>query len=302
MLRRAFFTGAATLGFVTIATRLTEAAAPQATEREIMTDASFQSGYADIRGLRMYYAIQGTGAPLLLLHGGLGSSDMFGDVVHILAEDRQVITCDLQAHGRTADIDRPMRYETLADDVAALAGFLGLDHIDLMGYSVGGGVALRTAIQHPDLVRRAVIVSAPFRRDGWYSEMRDGMSAIGRHSVPFMKNTPIYADYIDVAPRPDDFPLLLERVGDMLRQPYDWSAEVSGLKQPVMVALGDADGMPASHAAQFYELLGGSKRDGGWDGSGMVPSRLAILPGLTHYTIFMAPELATTAIPFLDAV
>ena len=122
--------------------------------------------YALVNGLNLYYEIHGTGQPLVLLHGGLGSTGMFGELVSLLAQTRQVIAVDLQAHGRTADIDRPMRYELMGDDIAALITHLGVAKADVMGYSLGGGVALRTAIQHPALVNKLVIVSTPFSHSG----------------------------------------------------------------------------------------------------------------------------------------
>ena len=137
-----------------------------------------QSGYADVNGLAMYYEVHGAGQPLILLHGGLGLTSMFGDVLPLLAEDRQVIAVDLQAHGRTADIDRPMRYELMGDDIAALIEHLGLAKTDLMGYSLGGGVALRCAIQHPELVRKLVVVSTPFSQNGWYPEVVASMAQV----------------------------------------------------------------------------------------------------------------------------
>jgi len=133
--------------------------------------AALKSGYAPVDGLKMYYEIHGTGKPLILLHGGLGSSDMFSQIMPQLSKERQVIAVDLRAHGRTADIDRPLSYETMADDVAALIHYLQIEKADVMGYSVGGEVALRTAIQHPEVVRKLVIVSATFSRDGWYPEI-----------------------------------------------------------------------------------------------------------------------------------
>jgi pimeloyl-ACP methyl ester carboxylesterase len=265
-----------------------------------MTTASAQTGYAPINGLAMYYEMHGSGEPLFLLHGGLGSTGMFGEVLTLVAETRQVIAVDLQAHGRTADIERPMRLELLGDDVGALIKHLGFDKVDVMGYSMGGGVALRTAIQHPELVRKLIVISAPFKRDGWYPEMRAGMSQMSAAAVPFMQQTPIYHGYMSVAPKPENFPTLLDKMGEMTSQPYDWSHEIAALKIPVLIAAGDADGFSPLHAAQFFELLGGGKKDGSWDRSGMLNARLAILPNTTHYTIFSSPTLAPIVTSFLD--
>jgi len=257
--------------------------------------------YAEVNGLHLHYEIHGAGQPLILLHGGLGSTSMFGDVLPLLADDRQVIAVDLQAHGRTADIDRPLRYELMGDDIAALIVHLGLAKTDLMGYSLGGGVALRAAIQHPELVRKLVIVSTPFSQDGWYPEIVASMAQMNGAAAEFMKDSPMVQEYARVAPRPEDFPVLLDKIGDMLRHDYDWSDDVAALKMPTLLVFGDADSIPPAYCARFFELLGGGKTDGGWDGSGMSSARLAILPGATHYNIFFSPLLVSTVRPFLDA-
>jgi pimeloyl-ACP methyl ester carboxylesterase len=265
------------------------------------TNTSAQSGYAPVNGLSMYYEIHGAGEPLVLVHGGLGSTGMFGDLLPALAADRQVIAVDLQAHGRTADIDRPLRYEVMGDDIAALIRHLGLAGTDLMGYSLGGGVALRAAIQHPELVRKLVLVSTPFSQDGWYPEVVAGMAQMNGAAAEFMKESSMYQEYARIAPRPGDFPVLLDKIGDLLRRSYDWSADVTALKMPTMLVFGDADSIPPAYIARFFELLGGGKTDAGWDGSGMSSARLAILPGVTHYNIFSSPLLVSIVRPFLGA-
>jgi len=260
-----------------------------------------EGNYAEINGLKMYYEIHGTGEPLILLHGGFGLTGMFGDLLPRLAEGRQVITVDLQAHGRTVDIDRPLSLKTMGDDVAALIEHLGFTQADLMGYSMGGGAALRAAIQHPELVRKLVVVSFPFRRDGWYPEISASMDRMSAISAEFMKDTPMYEAYVRVAPDPDHFPVLCDKMSAMLGRDYDWSTEVASLAVPTMLVYGDADSVPPAHAAEFFRLLGGGKRDAGWDGSGMPNAQLAILPGTTHYNSFASPALAPAVIPFLDA-
>lgn len=260
-----------------------------------------KSGYAPVNGLKLYYEVHGSGEPLILLHGGLGAGDMFAPMMPALSQHRQVITVDLQAHGRTADIDRPITFEAMADDIAGLAKYLGITKADVMGYSLGGGVALRTAAQHPDLVKKLVLVSVAFRRDGWYPEIVTGMLQVGAASAEPMKQTPMYQMYSHLAPRPVDWPVLLAKIGDLLRKDYDWSSDVAGLKMPTLLIYGDADAVRTEYAVQLFELLGGGKKDGGWDGSGISSARLAILPGLTHYTVFSSPLLPATVTPFLDA-
>ena len=264
-------------------------------------DGKTSGDYAAVNGIRLYYGVHGAGEPMVLLHGGLGAIEMFGEVLPLLARGRQVVAVDLQAHGRTADVDRPLSYETMADDMGALIEHLGFERADVMGYSLGGGVALQTAIRHPEAVRKLVVVSTPFRRDGWYPEVLAGMGQMGSDAAEPMKATPMYALYSSVAPRPDDWPVLLNKLGALLRQDYDWSGDAAAMRAPTLIVVGDADSVRTSHAVEFFELLGGGKQDAGWDGSGMPDSRLAILPATTHHDIFSSPTLASTVAPFLDA-
>jgi pimeloyl-ACP methyl ester carboxylesterase len=256
--------------------------------------------YANVNGIDLYYETRGAGHPLILLHGGLGSGDMFGPNLAALAEGHQVITVDLQAHGRTADIDRPISTEAMAGDIAALIKHLELDHPDLMGYSLGGGVAAFVAIRNPELVGKLVMVSTPLRRDAFYREILAQQEQVGPEAAEMMKQTPMYQLYASIAPRPGDWPRLLSKMGEAMKKDFDLSKEVSRIKAPTMIVAADADIFPPAHAVEVFGLLGGGKRDGGWDGSGRPASRLAILPGLTHYTIFNSPALAAAVIPFLD--
>ncbi len=255
---------------------------------------------ARVNGIELAYQVFGQGAPLLLLHGGFGSVEMFGPNVERLAARRQVIGVDLQSHGRSPAAHREMRFETMADDIAALVRGLGLDRVAIMGFSLGGGVALRTGIQHPGVVDRLVLVSTPFKRSGWYGEMTAGMDSMGPHTAEPMMQTPLYEAYVKIAPRKEDWPILVTELTTLLKRDYDWSREVATLTMPVMIVAGDADGLGPSHAVEFFELLGGGKRDAGWDRSGMTRHRLAVLPGATHYDIFANPALADAVIPFLD--
>jgi pimeloyl-ACP methyl ester carboxylesterase len=258
-------------------------------------------GYADVNGLCLYYSEHGAGEPLVLLHGGFGSGEMFGPVLPALARERRVIAVDLQAHGRTADVGRPLRFETMADDIAALIGHLGLVRSDVMGVSMGGGVALRTAIQHPEAVDRLVLVSVPFRRDGWFPEIGAAMRRFTPEHGEAMRQSPVYASYARIAPRPEDWPVLHAKMGDLLSEDYDWSAEVAGIAAPVMLVFADADSVQPTHMVEFFALLGGGLRDADWDGSGRPTGRLAVLPGTTHYDIFASPALAAPVLEFLAA-
>lgn len=293
-------------GFLALsAAALAAATTPARAEAQPVTQGpspmtAIRSGYAPINGMQMYFEVHGSGKPLILLHGGLGLGAMFGPVLGLLAAGRQVILPDLQAHGRTADIDRPMTYPALGDDVAQLIRHLDLGKVDVMGYSMGGGAALQAAFQAPELIDRLVVVSAPFTHAGWYPEILAGQRSVNAAAAPYMTGTPMEQSYMAVAPKPEEFPRLLDRTGGMMQIDYDWSSEVRALEMPLLLAFGDSDAVPPGHAARFYELLGGGLKDADWDGKNMVQSRLAILPGLTHYTVFMAPALAEVAIAFLD--
>jgi pimeloyl-ACP methyl ester carboxylesterase len=265
------------------------------------TNEGANGSYASVNGLQLYYEIHGAGEPLILLHGGLGAIQMFGEVLPSLAQNRRVVAVDLQAHGRTADIDRPLSFELMAGDIVALIKHLGIEEADVMGYSLGGGVALRTAIGHPEVVRKLVLVSTPFKRDGWYPEILAGMGQMGSQIAEPMKQTPMYQQYASIAPKPEDWPVLLTKLGELLRQDYDWSKEVVAIKASTLIVVGDADSVRTSHAVAFFELFGGGKVDAGWDGSGMSTARLAILPAMTHYNIYSSPQLAAVVAAFLDA-
>jgi pimeloyl-ACP methyl ester carboxylesterase len=259
--------------------------------------------YAEVNGINLYLERHGTGRPLVLLHGGLGSGEMFGPVLPALAERYEVVTVDLQGHGRTADIDRPIDMRLMADDIAALIDHLGLDHPDVVGYSLGGGVALHTAFGYADRIGRLVAVSAHIRSDAVYPEMAQQQAQVNAAAAEFMKDTPMYQLYQRVAPRPEDFATLLDKLGASMASPFDFTEEVRALRVPTMIVAADADLAPPSHFVEVFKLLDGGLRDGGWMGEGRPAGghALAILPGLTHYTIFSSPLLAEVTLAFLDA-
>jgi pimeloyl-ACP methyl ester carboxylesterase len=257
--------------------------------------------YAEVDGLRLWYEVRGAGRPLVLLHGGYGAVETFAPVLPALAARRRVIGVDLQGHGRTPDVDRPLRYESMADDVAALVRHLDLGEADVLGYSLGGGVALRLTIQHPELVRRLVVVSAPCRSRGWHPEVLAAMAAQDERVGERMRGTPPHELYARIAPDPAAWPRLWAKSGELLRRDYDWSAEVAALATPTLLVFADADSVPIGHVAEFFGLLGGGHRDAGWDGAGRPASRLAVLPGLTHYDIVRSTALPAAVLPFLTA-
>jgi pimeloyl-ACP methyl ester carboxylesterase len=255
--------------------------------------------YADVNGVSLWFEEHGSGEPLVLLHGGFWTVELFGGFLDALARRRRVIAVELQGHGHTADVDRPLRYDTMGDDIGALIGHLGLGRADVVGYSLGAGTALRTAIQHPDAVRRLVVVSTPVRRTGWFPEVLAGMAQIGPQAAEGMRASPLYAAYERVAPRVQDWPVLATKLGELLRRDYDWSAEAAGIKSRTMLVYADADSIPPAHIAEFYALLGGGLRDANWDGSQRGPNRLAILPGRTHYDVIESPSLPELIEDFL---
>ena len=261
-----------------------------------MTD----SGYIEANGVDYYYEVHGEGEPLLLLHGGLGSIDMFGPVLTKLAAERRVIAVELHGHGRTSLGDRPISLPDMGDDMAVIVRRLAYAQVDAMGYSLGGGVALQFAARHPELVRRLVIMSAGFKTEGFHPEMLPQQAQVSGAAAEMMKGTPMYETYMRIAPHPEDFPKLLDRIGESMRQPFDFTDDVKKLTMPTMLVFGDSDMFTTSHMAEFYNLLGGNLRDAGWQRENMSENRLAILPDRTHYDMFLAPELVATVLPFLN--
>jgi pimeloyl-ACP methyl ester carboxylesterase len=234
----------------------------------------------------MYHEIHGRGAPLVLIHGAFGNVAMLGDILPALAKHHRVIAVDLQGHGRTADVDRPIHPETMADDVAELLGDLGIARADIMGYSLGGAVAMQTAIRHPAVVRKLIVVSEPCKRSGFYPTTVATMDSMGPATTEMLKQSPLYQVYAKIAPRPDNWPVLVSKIAAWLKTDFDWCADVAGISAPTLLVFGDADVIRPDHIAEFHALLG---------------AQLAILPGLTHMSVITSPALAATVIPFLDS-
>ncbi|WP_221321471.1 alpha/beta fold hydrolase [Actinoplanes sp. L3-i22] len=264
---------------------------------------SFGSGqYAEVNGINLYYETHGEGSPLVLLHGGLGSGEMFGPILPALAAKHRVILVDLQGHGRTADIDRPLDLGLMADDVAALIDHLGLDQPAVAGFSLGGGVAYHVAFRHPAKVGRLVAASAHISRAATYPEILQQQGQVTAAAADFMKETPMYELYQRVAPRPEDFPKLLDKAGEWMAKDFDFTDEVRNLRVPTLVVAADADMAPPSHFVEVFKLLDGGLRDGGWMNEGRPAGghALAILPGLTHYNIVDSPLFAAVTLAFLE--
>jgi pimeloyl-ACP methyl ester carboxylesterase len=290
MLRRDFLK-TATAAAALAATRPIQAPS-QSKENPVMSNANF----ADVNGQHIFYSVQGAGKPLILLHGGI-NPDCFGSNPAELAKGRQVIAVHLQAHGRTPDTDRPLRCETLGDDVAALIGHLKLSKADVMGYSLGSFVALQTAIRHPGVVDRLVLVSARMRQDGAYPEVVAAFNQLQANAAtigPGVKASPLGQAYPDV-----DWTNLFSKVGDLTKQPFDWSADVAKLHTRTLLVFADADYCRPEHMVEFWKALGGGQRDAGLDGSLRPANQFAILPNTTHYTIPVDPLLPQIVQRFL---
>jgi len=264
--------------------------------------AAKKTGYVKANGLEYYYEIRGAGEPLLLLHGGLGSTDMFAPILPALTDHRTVIAVDLHGHGRTALGTRKIDLVAIGRDLGVVLEKTGFRQVDVLGYSFGGGVALQLAAQYPEKVRRLVLVSAGFSDAGFFSDIREQQNAVSAQMAGQMKETPMYKSYVAVAPKPDDFPRLLQAMGDLMRGHYDYSADVKKLTSHTMIVFGDADMYRPEHVVEFYKLLGGGLRDAGWGRENMSRNRLAIIPDQTHYDIFFSPKLVPTVLPFLDGV
>ena len=256
------------------------------------------TGYAPVNGLKMYYEIHGSGDPVVVLHGAfMAISGDWNDWISELSKTRKVIAVEMQGHGRTADIKRDFTYEDLADDVAGLLDYLKIPNADIMGYSLGGGAAMQCAIRHPEKVRKVVIISAPFRRDGWVKEANDFWPTFTWEAF---KGTPMEAEYKRLSPTPDKFPDFVNHIKAMALRPYDFGADkLKATKAPMFFIFGDADGVRLDHIAEMFRLKGGEVFG---DMHPRSPSRLAILPDTTHVTLM---SRMSTIVPmvndFLDA-
>jgi pimeloyl-ACP methyl ester carboxylesterase len=246
----------------------------------------------------MYYEVHGAGQPLVLLHGALSGIEVdFGRVLPALAATRRVIAVEQQAHGHTADAARPLRYEQLADDTAALLRRLRIEGADVFGYSLGGGVALQLALRHPALVRKLVLAAATYNRGGYHPGV---LAAIDALTPEALAGSPFQEAYARTAPRPGDWPRLIEKVKELDRQPQDWPPEaLRAVAAPALVVVGDADVVRPEHAVELFRLLGGGVAG---DLAGLPRARLAVLPGTTHVTLVHRAEwLLAMVTEFLDA-
>ena len=255
-----------------------------------------RAGYAPVNGLQMYYEIHGTGQPLVLLHGAFMTIELMGKLVPELAKSRQVIAVELQGHGHTADVDRALSYEQLADDTAALLRHLGIGNADVYGYSLGGGVALQVAIRHPELVRKLVVVSASSSSSGMYPEV---LAAIEQLKPELFDGTPWREAYDRTSRHPEAFPALVAKMNRLDMTPFEWSPEaIQAIAAPTLIVIGDSDGTRPEHAVELFRLRGGGVFG---DLAGLPASQLAILPGTSHVGMLDRADLLLAMVPpFLD--
>lgn len=259
-------------------------------------EAASESGYVQVNGLNMYYEIHGVGDPLIVLHGAYMSIVSMGDLIPQLAETRQVIAVELQGHGRTADIDRPLTYEQMADDVTLPMQEIGVQQADILGYSMGGSVALQIATRHPERVDKLVVISTTYNSNGWYPEIR----AFAEFMTPeIFVGTPIETDYLQLAPDPQGFATLVEKLVALETAEQNWPPEsIAAIAAPTLIIIGDSDSVQLDHAVEMFRLRGGGIEG---DLNGLPTSRLAVLPGATHLTILEHADTLTALITeFLD--
>jgi pimeloyl-ACP methyl ester carboxylesterase len=256
------------------------------------------SGYVEIDRLRLYHEIYGEGEPLVIIHGGLTTIGEMQGWVQPLAMTRRVIAAEMQGHGHTADTERPLSFATMGDDIAILLDHLQIPNADLVGHSFGGAVAIRAAIQHPNKVRRLVVISSPYARSGWYPEAQEGMGRVSASMAENMMQTPT-GRLSQQWPKPQRFPQFLDKMGKLMSEDYDWSADIAKLPIPVLLVFADNDSISQKHVAQFFALLGGGVKEPGWLNTQLSKSRLAIVPGYSHYNFMTSPEAPQIILKFL---
>lgn len=255
------------------------------------------SGYADVHGLRMYYEVYGAGKPLVLLHGSYMNIPLnWAHIIPLLAKDRKVIAAEMQGHGRTRDIPREFSYEGMADDVSGLLEHLKIERADVLGYSMGGGVAFQVAVRHPEKVRRLVVLSGVYAHDGWWPDVE---ASFATFTPEMFKGTPIHEQYVGSGNDPGHFPEFVQKVIGIDLKPYDWSKDVKNIEAPIFMAIGDADGVRYEHAMELFRAKGGGKMG---DIHGLPESRLAVLPSTTHIGMIQRTDWLIPMIrDFLDS-
>lgn len=255
-----------------------------------------EKGYAPVNGLKLYYEIHGEGKPILLFHGSYMSIDGWGHFLQQLAKTRKVIAVEMQGHGHTADIDRPFSYASMADDAAQLLKYLKIDKADILGYSLGGTIALEFGIKHPELTDKIVVISSVFKHEGWSADVRNALKSM---KPEFLDKTPMKTEYDKIAPDPKHWRDFVKKLTDFDNTDFNLGEEnIKNMKSPVMLIMGDNDGVDPDHTIQMYRLLGGLVFA---DMTGLPKSQLAILPGKTHVSLMENTQpMADMIKAFLD--
>ena len=256
-----------------------------------------KTGYAQVNGLKMYYEVHGAGKPIILLHGAFNTINMaFGQLIPELSKTRQVIAMELQGHGRTNDVDRAFSFESMADDVSALLKQLKIDSTDVLGYSMGGGVAQQLAIRNPSLLRRLILVSTVYKYEGWSKETRNLLPML---TPEMFEPTPIKQEYDKLAPDAKHWKEFINKMKKFVTTTYDFGADkIKAIQSPTLIIAGDGDGVTPEHAVEMYKLRGG----GYMIDFGPIPAaQLAIFPGSSHISVMMETNWLVSMInPFLD--
>lgn len=254
------------------------------------------AGLSSVNGLKMYYEVYGEGKPLVLLHGAFMTINLnWSSLIPALAKNHKVIAVEFQGHGHTADINRDFSFESLADDVAGLLKNLGIEKADIIGYSLGGGVGTQLAIRYPLLVNKLVLLSCPFKSDGWTAESRKLFAIM---KPEFITASPLKTYYDSVAPDKSQWTGMVTKVIKLVQTPYDFTSKIKSITALVLLVVGDADGIDPDHLAEMIKLLGGGKNG---DMTGIPKNRFAMLPGTSHTGVIMKEEwLVSMILPFLD--
>ncbi|WP_188930489.1 alpha/beta fold hydrolase [Dyadobacter endophyticus] len=264
--------------------------------QEITSPKPLKSGYAPVNGLKLYYEIHGQGQPLLLLHGSFMTISLnWGQIIPELAKTRQVIAVEMQGHGHTADIDRPISYQAMAEDAAALLGYLKIDSTEVLGYSLGATIGLQMAAEHPKLVKKLIFISSAYKTEGWTKATRDQIAML---KPEFLVNTPLKTEYDKFAPDPKHWNAFISKMLVFENQHFDVGIEkIRKLKFPILMINGDNDGVEFEHSAELYRAFGGGVMA---DIVAPPRSQYAILPGKSHVTLMMdTPALTSIILPFL---
>ena len=261
-----------------------------------LADAQATGRRVAVNGMQIYYEVSGSGEPLVVLHGAYMNIPTMGEIIPMLAKSHRVYALELQGHGRTTDIDRPITYQNLADDVAAFMDAVGIPKADVFGYSMGAGAGLQLAIRHPARVDQLVAASVAYDLKGWQPVFTE---FIPQMTVDMLAGTPLETEYRKLAANPDGFRELARKLIALEHEPMAWEAEVKALKTPVLVIAGDADVSTLEHNVAMFRLLGGGVM--GDMGKPLPASRLAVLPATSHIAVITQTELLYALIePFLN--